>query len=187
MNVNLITAPSSEPVTLAEAQAQCRTDDATDTALLTRLISDARQQAEHAIGRKVGAQTLELVIDDFPDGSISLPFPPVASVVSIKYDDIAGVEQTLSGSAYRSRISCEPASIVPVSEWPSTLGDPGSVRVRFTCGITSASAHWENLRQWILLAVATMYAQREAIVQGSTAELPRSFFDSKLDGLRYYG
>ena len=51
MITKLIVAPVEEPVTLAEAQAQCRTDDPSDDDLIRGLISAAREQAEHEISR----------------------------------------------------------------------------------------------------------------------------------------
>ena len=50
MTLKLITAPATEPVTLAEAKVHLRCGDDED-ALLGVLIQAAREQAEHQLGR----------------------------------------------------------------------------------------------------------------------------------------
>jgi hypothetical protein len=67
--------------------------------------------------------------------------PPVASITSIKYDDEAGVEQTLSTADYAlstygdsRRINLEPDA-----DWPSVEADAAdAVRIRFVTGYTTA-------------------------------------------------
>ena len=99
----LITPPTAEPLTLAQVKAHLRIDaDITDAdALLTGLIPAARGQAEHRTGRRFGVQTWQRAYDAFPAWSLMLPDPPVIDIVSIKYDDPAGAEQTLPPADYR--------------------------------------------------------------------------------------
>jgi len=92
MNYKVITAVTAEPVSLADAKLHLRLDDIGGShphdALVTSLISSAREFAEHYTGRALAQQTLEVALDSFPNGdTIDLPRPPVASVTSIKYDD----------------------------------------------------------------------------------------------------
>jgi len=184
----LITAPLAEPVTLAEAKACLRIDDdLTDQdALITSLIVNARQQAEHRTGRRFGMQTWERVLDAFPGWAILLPDPPVHAIVSIKYDDATAIERTLDPAAYRLRPYSEPAAIMPVTTWPTTLAEPGAVRIRYTCGVTATDADWASLRAWMLLSIGVWH-RPSAVDSAPTYALPDDFWNGLLDPLRFYG
>ena len=75
MHLKLITPPSGEPLTLAEARAHLRLDvsgsppSSPDDALLTTLITLARQNFDGRdgwIGRALMTQTYDLLLDGFP-------------------------------------------------------------------------------------------------------------------------
>lgn len=185
----LITGPAVEPVTLDQVKAHLRIDpDITaDDALLASLIPAARQQAEHRTGRRFGLQTWLRAYDAFPAWSLMLPDPPVIDIVSIQYDDPAGAEQTLAPADYRLRPHSEPGVVLPVKAWPTAAAEPGAVRVTYRCGLDATDARWQSLRAWILLAVGTWYAQREAAGPVQTHELPREFWMGLLDPLVFYG
>src|SRR5512139_2020471 len=101
MGVKLITAPTSEPVTLAEAKAQCRVDISTDDVLIGNLITAAREYCELHDWRVYMPQTWELYLDDWPKTqNIEIPKPPLQSVTSFKYIDEDGVETTLDSGQY---------------------------------------------------------------------------------------
>jgi hypothetical protein len=95
MAYKIITQPTVEPVTLAEAKIQCRADGNELDSLLTGvIIPAARRSAEHETGRALCTQTRELVLDAFP-ADFELYGSPIQSVVSVKYLDESGNEQTL--------------------------------------------------------------------------------------------
>lgn len=184
----IITAPTAEPVTLAQAKAHLRIDDdLTDLDdRITSLIVNARQQAEHRTGRRFGVQTWERSLDAFPGWAILLPDPPVSAIVSIKYDDPSAIERTLDPAAYRLRPHSEPAAVMPVTAWPATLPEPGAVRIRYTCGLTAADANWSGLCAWMLLAIGA-WLRPSAIDTVQTYALPDDFWHGLLDPLRFYG
>ena len=59
-----------------------------------------------------------------------------------------------------AHLDTRPATISPVTSWPSTFSGPAAVRVRFQCGITSTDPRWKSLQSWILLRVQGMYEGR---------------------------
>lgn len=187
MAIKLITAPAAEPITLAEAKAQCRVDGTADDATITALIVAARQACEHKIGRPLITQTWERSLDWFAGGAILLgKFKPL-SVVSVNYLDDTGVDTLLDPGAYTLDADTEPGYLLPAygTTWPIARATANSVRVRFTAGYGPAASYVpQALRQWILLAIGTMYAHRESVSDKALAYLP--FVDSLLDAERIY-
>ena len=179
MTLKLITAPATEPVTLAEAKVHLRCGDDED-ALLGVLIQAAREHAEHQLGRALITQTWERVIDDFPAAEIELGMPPVASITQITYIDEAGDEQTLSNTLYTLDADTPPGWALPAedADWPDTLDTANAVRVRYTAGYGAAATDVpQALRMWIALHAAAAYQAREAF-----NEKPLSI-NPALDGL----
>jgi len=66
MPSKLITAPTEEPVSLAEAKAHLRVDISDDDALIGAMIVAARQEAEAACRRAFVSQQWKLLLDRFP-------------------------------------------------------------------------------------------------------------------------
>lgn len=183
-----ITAPAVEPLTIAEAKLHCRVDGSDEDALITALIVAAREQAEHETGRALVTQTWELVHDEFPEAFV-LRRAPIQSVTSIKYlDDATGAEQTLDPADYLLDKDSEPGYVVPAygKAWPATWPVPNAVRVRYVCGYGLAAAVPVAIKQWMLLAIGTMYAQRETMIAGQVASLPDRFWSGLLDPYRLY-
>lgn len=185
MAVRLITQPEVEPVTLARAKEHLRVDHTADDELIQAMIEGARRFAEKFMQRSIITQTWELVIDTFPVNEIMLPFPPLQSVVSIKYDDANGNEQTLGTNGYDVDNVSEPGWVVPVTTgWPSTIFEGiNSVRIRYVAGYSPSADSPDNLianvppsiNSAILLHLGSLYAQRESFVIGTiVADLPDS-------------
>jgi uncharacterized phiE125 gp8 family phage protein len=130
------------------------------------------------MGRKLVTQTWELVIDEFPDEEIKIPYPPLQSIVSIKYDDAAGAEQTLATSGYVVDNVSEPGWVVPsTSGWPTTFEGINAVRIQFIAGYGATSDSPpsfvanipQSIKNGILLHLGLMYANRENLIVGTIA------------------
>lgn len=164
--LKLIEGAEVEPVTLEEAKSFLRVDVSDDDTQIGSLITAARGYAEHYAQCSFAAQTWELGLNTFPFLAIELQNPPVTDVVSIKYTDAAGVEQTLSESAYTLDDYGLTARIWPIDDvWPVTsIADiPNAVRVRYTAGACPAMA-----KTAILEMLAHLYENREEGVVPST-------------------
>lgn len=175
MALTMITGPAVEPVSVNEAKAHLRVDISDDDALIDGLITAARTHVEQNLKRALVAQTWELVLDSFPAvGFIRLPLPPLASVTSIQYTSLAGVEATLSADSYLVDTDREPGCIVlkHSASWPAVeLREVGGVRVRYVAGYGSTAGDVpRGIRQAILLLVGSMYENREEtlVAQGVT-------------------
>lgn len=184
MGLKLKTPPGSEPITVAEAKLHCKVDGTDEDSWFSSFfIPQAREQAEQRTGRALVTQEWEYSLDRFPADSLTLPLPPLVSVASITYLDGAGVRQTLSFGDYQVITDELQGRVIPGYGkcWPACREWPGSVLVTFTAGYGNASAVPSGIKSWMLLAIATLYANREVVIDGQTSELPRDFFAGLLD------
>jgi hypothetical protein len=200
MPLQLVTPPAEEPVSLLEAKLHLRVDFTDDDALITALISAARQAAETLTGRQIVTARWKLVLDSFPGPSLMgmpaglsfslpghavlLPKCPVQSVVAIQYLDMAGSLQTMPATDYAVDAACEPARITPVfgKIWPIHLPQIGAVWVTFDAGYGYAASVPEGLKCWIKLRVGSLYAHREEVALINRGKIePLPFIDGLLD------
>lgn len=187
MALKLITAPSTYPVTLAEAKLHCRVDIADDDTLITALITAATEMAEQKTGGAIMTQTWELTLDAFPE-AFELTRVPVQSITSVKYYDTTGTQQTLSNTLYALDAADDFgfAYISPVyaGVWPNTRDQINAVAVRYVAGYADAASVPQSIKNWILLMVSTMYANRETEAYSSRAvstTVQMQFVDRLLD------
>lgn len=179
--MRVITAPTVEPVTLAEVRAQIGITDATDTAsdaTITRRITEARQWAEDYMQRAIITQTQEVRLDAFPlGGVIALPFPNLLSMVSVKYIDSDGAEQTVSSADYVVDTYSLVGNVRPAYgvTWPAAREEGNAVRIQYTCGygvsalaaaktITAAT----NAAPGVFTSVAHGFADGDVILLATT-------------------
>lgn len=152
MPLILITPPAVEPITAAEIKPAARIDGTEFDGQIAMVIPAIRAQAEHLLGRRLITQTVELVLDDFPsEVDIDLMLPDVQSIVSVKYYDASGVQQTIDGSAYYLDSESTPCWLIPVSDWPTTGDYANAVRIRYVVGYGNAATDVPaNVRLWIV-------------------------------------
>jgi uncharacterized phiE125 gp8 family phage protein len=177
-HLKLITPPAEEPISLTEARLHLRLtatgSPAThpEDALVTSLIKAVRGHLDGPHGRLercLVPQTWECTLDCFPPYEIQVPVTAPCEIVSIKYDDSDGVEQTVAASNYvvdnysQRRL----VWVVPVAGfgWPSTLDSVNAVRIRFTAGFPGGSPEDGSgvpleIKQAMLLMLAQLFENR---------------------------
>lgn len=169
----LITAPVVDPITLAEAKAQCRVDLDDEDDLITGYIAAARRWCEKIDRRAYLTQTWQLWLDAWPAGNeITLRKPPLQSVSSIVYYDDADTATTLAASNYYVDTVSEPGRVVlrSTASWPSTtLRDANGVCVTFVAGWAAAADVPQPIRQALRLIVGHWYENREAASLGAVS------------------
>ena len=182
--LTLVTAPATDPITLAETKGWCRVDFDDDNQTLTNLIRTAVKRLDGPyglLGRALITQTWEQVLDAFPSGIIDVPLPPLQQVVSIKYDDENGDEQTLATSAYTVDTASDPGRIEPSDDgWPATLDRIAAVRIRFIAGFGDDVTDLpEPLRTAIMMHVGHLFEHRESVMLGTgfITEVPHGYDD----------
>lgn len=184
MGLRRTTQPAGEPVSLEEAKLHLRVDHDDEDVRIESLILTARMAAEKRLQRTLLLSGWTLTCDDF--GALyELPMAPLVAVTSIGYADCAGAPQVLSPTAYCVDPTSEPGRVVRVGPWPCTARQPAAVTVIYTAGYAAAADVPEPIRQWILLAVGDLYANREASAE--RPQVPQDFADRLLDPYKIWG
>lgn len=169
----LVTAPTQDVMSLAEVKEQLRIADDMQDDIVSAILAATSAQLDPAmggwLGRALRPQTWEFRLDRFPCREIELPFPPLISVDSVKYDDANGTEQTLAeGVSFRvlGLGGRGKQSIAPLYNqiWPAARCDFESVRIRFTSGYDAdedPDALPKPIKQAIQIGVAKLYSLGE--------------------------
>lgn len=166
--------------------------------LIAAYAAAARQEGERISRRQFITATWELAMESwyeegiFRCGRIVLPLPPLISVVSAKYLDAAGVEQTWSAAEYTVQVQAgdfpQKGCLFPVvgKTYPAVgLCRPDAVKVRFTAGYGTTPSTVPGLfRNAMLLLVGEAYERREistiGTIQSKNARTAdRIFFDNR--------
>ena len=181
MPLYLVTAPTEQPVSLADAKAFMRVDTSDDDDVISAMLNTAIQNVDGRdgrLGRALISQTWDLKLPGFCGYEIGIPLPPLIEVASVTYYDGANALQTLSTDVY------EVAGIGGFAKgrvvlkygqrWPVTYERAEAITIRFRAGYvdTDASPATGEVPAPILTAikrqVATMYENRESVVVGAT-------------------
>lgn len=172
----VVTAPTKEPVSLAEVKGQLRLDMAStaEDTDLNRFIAAARWYYEWRTGRTIHQTTYDWVLSAFPGESyIALPrATPLVSITSLIYKDSTGASTTVANTEYIADTDSTPGRLVLGynKSWPSFTPYPVSpVKVRYVAGIATASPLVEaddDIKLPILLLIGGFYENRESIVLG---------------------
>lgn len=168
-----------EPITLEQAKLHARVDTDDDDALLTLMISAARQIAERKTGRVLRASTWEWALKCGVYAALNLPLAPCSGVTAVSVDgtevDAALYNFTPSGNGANEAPLLARLELLP--GFPA--GD--EMTVTLTAG-WPVDAIPKSLQQWMLTRVSTWYEQREKFVVGvNFNELGYDFIDSLLD------
>jgi uncharacterized phiE125 gp8 family phage protein len=172
MGYKVITPVASPVIPLADLRLHLRLDllggsTHPDDALIEGYLAAARAYCEHYTQRSVGAQTLELALDAFPDGPIELPLG-AASITSITYVDESGNNQAMASNEYVLDDYSLDSWAIAVDAWPTTDDVADSVKVRYV----TPSAISPVIKSAMLLIVGHHYENREESGTDKLAHIP---------------
>lgn len=168
--ITVSTAPTTEPLTSAEAKAWLRVTDSEQDSLISSLISQAREAVEIDSRRSLMTQTIDLSLDAWPDCyQIELLRPPIQSISYIKYYDVDGTLTTWSSGNYSLDAARACVQISQDATLPILDSVANSISVRYVAGYTSAANVPQGLKHAMLLQIACLFENREMGQQESFA------------------
>jgi uncharacterized phiE125 gp8 family phage protein len=170
MSVVVTTAPV-HGVSLTTVKAHLRVEGTDDDALIQVYLDAACAHIDGPVGwldRAVWPQTMELRQNDF-SGLSSLPYGPATSIVSIKYLDADGAEQTVDSGDY-ALANSGAVELAYNASWPNIRGDVEGVRVRYVAGYAALPP---AILSAVLLMIGDLYQNRET-VGGDTGQIQMS-------------
>ncbi len=160
--LTLVTPPSTEPITLAEAKLYARIDTTLEDAVINRIITAARFAAEQYIRKSLITQVWKITYDDAAPSRIQLYRGPVNSVTSVKTKARDGSEVTMPSTSYylnsgKELLVLDSAQIAFVTE------------IIYQTGYGDASAVPAEIKQGMLEHIVELYDNRP-----SQMEIPES-------------
>ena len=189
MAISLVTAATTEPVTIQDLKDQLRIDENTEDTYLGGLLKAATRAVERMSDRQLINATWRFSLDEFPCWDIRVPKPPLSSVTSITYVNSTGGNTTVASSDYAVDTYNEPGRITPVfnATWPSPRYQNNAVTVTYVAGYgASQNSVPDTYRHAIKMLAGHWYENREAIAVGTISK-ELEFAVTNLIGLESYG
>ena len=176
-----VTAPTVDPVSLADAKVQCRVDTDADDAYIAGLVRMATNTVEDLLEVSLVSQEWQASYDLFPVWAIILPRMPMrAGAITVTYRLGDGTTRTLTSTSndFQVDFNVMPGRIYPnwATSWPATRGDENSVVVRYPTGYgADGSSVPPQARHLILMLVAHLYDSRQPVTSGNATTVPYTF------------
>lgn len=181
--VKVLTAPATEPITLAEAKDWMKiktgfTDD--DTLIQDTLIPAARRSAEKHMSRSLITQTIQLYYTKF-SGRIYLPYGPYQSISTVTRIllnvDTVLTENTdfyVQGLDDKFLIMANPHTQLRAGQSPNDNFLSAELKVQAVTGYGAASAVPDEVKVAIRMIVAESYNQRTDTTEKGRALIPKT-------------
>lgn len=171
--------PASEPISLAEAKTHLEYTGTAKNAYIASLIKSARIMCEKYCGLSFVTQERRIKMDVFPSNyqPIIVPYGPVQTIDSFTYlnDDnstttmVNGTDFTMDNHSGMCRLYAL-GTDGEIEKWPTDIRRfPQAITIDYTAGFDEAVNEPlpEQIRQAILLQVASMFENRQDEVAGS--------------------
>jgi uncharacterized phiE125 gp8 family phage protein len=161
--VRVVTPPTTEPVTIAEAKAQLSigaSDDSHDTELAS-MIAAAREEWEGDTSIALITRTLEHRLPKFLS-TVVLSVRPAIAISSVTYVDTTGTTQTVSSTNYY--LDSDEVRFLDTFVKPDVQDRSEAVKITYTAGYGSDSRACPELdRMAIKLSLANRFEDRDMI------------------------
>ena len=191
--VQLITGPSVEPISVADAKRHLRVEHSDDDLLIKRLIETAVSMVDvtGVLGKAMITQTWGEWFAPNPS-QIVLSLGPIQSVSAIKYYDTDNVLQTDTLSNYFVLGTSGRTTIKPKSgyNWPTTFTRDDAIKIEYVIGYGDTFRDVPStVRHALFMLVAHYYENRENELIGTVSKTLPFGFEALIDSERntWYG
>ncbi len=184
MNIQYTTIGTTEPVSLSEMKTFLGEAGDHNDALITALITAARERAEIFLNRTIVDRRIVLMIDYVPvNGKVKLPRGPIKELVSVQYVDNDDDLQTLDPENYASHIGVDPGILVFKNSISGKKQGINTIHITYDTGYGNREVYgtvYQNplpgaIVNAIKMIVYTMYDHRDDIVRGTiVTQLPQN-------------
>ncbi len=169
----LLSGPTVEPITLAEAKAHLRVDASGEDSLIQSLIMASRLHIEAALDLALITQSWRHQRDVWPPSRVLiLPLRPIQSLTAVTLHDDDATSRTLDVSDFVVDGHANPARLV----WRGNGAVPAAgiiangIEIDIVAGYGDAATDVpQPIRQALLLLIAHWYENREPVEIGATA------------------
>lgn len=175
-NYRLVTAPATEPLTLAEAKLYLKVDDTSEDDFITALIVAARMAVEGRTWMPLISQTWAMQFDKSELNTLiwNVNKAPLISFSSVTYYDSNNELQTLAVTEYETDIYGSPARF-RIKSVPNVYDRMNALQLNFVCGYANAAAVPQPIKQAMYLMIGHYYANRQDVVTGTQVnEMPQA-------------
>jgi uncharacterized phiE125 gp8 family phage protein len=163
------------PLPLVKNHLRLDSDDGSDDDLITHLINVATERAEHQLGRSLLTKTYKTIAEFGEKIKLTPNLISISSVVLTKDDNTT--VNLVSGDYWLNENSLVPEIV------PMVLVEQ-SIAVNYTAGYGTADNVPYAIKQWLLVDIATLYENREAVMTYGVNSVPYAFVDGLLDPFR---
>ena len=151
-----------EPFSVVEAKEHLRVTHTEEDEYILTLISASRKYVENELNQTMRSASYNYYLNEFPNGNIELPRPPLLSVTSVKYYDTDNVQQTLvADTDYRVDINSLPGIVEVIGSWPGTYDRTSAVDILFTAGFSDFGNIEALVLHCMKLRLTLLYDKRE--------------------------
>lgn len=177
-------APTTRPITTADAKRQLNVSHSNDDTFIDDCIDAATAYVEEETQKALIIQTRVLKMQTFSDPRyvhgriIFLPRAPLVTAsttgLTIAYVDSPGSTQSLASTEYRGSTGDIPGRIAEEysKTWPDTRNVQDDVTITYQCGFGSTqSSVPANLRHAVRLLTGHFYRNREATAETMSRDL----------------
>lgn len=175
----LITAPVNDAITVGEVKDWMNFSSSAKDTKIGIIQQGIIKRVQEFLNRQFITATYEVYHENWQT-YFELPLPPAQAVTSIKYEDTASVEQTMSTSDYQVNANVEPGIVWITGDVPDLVDEEfNRITIRYTCGYgLTASTIPEGIRNGMLewaVFVFENQGDKDMKMPGFIAEILRPY------------